>query len=298
MAKIVLHMAKGELLPQYYLSAISKCHIVGFAGLPKLPTAAPCRSDSPYERSLAPSLEKAWKVDSELTPTSECIDLLNLYSPEDECSSAFDGNSIPGHKLHSFHCNLSERLGHFLARPVANRIVRLAFYTSDTMTSSGHLDRPILFTHDLPTSSQGAFQADLLIPHDRLYDRLRGRLSSSVRGNDDFDIHIHAELLPHHHQSPDPRSNGISFGEPTRSLVSVPISRVAIRVISDIDDTVKLADIPGGARQLFRNVFCKDLKDVVIKGMPEWYGGMWRRGARFHYVVSDHSLSDRFEVSL
>ena len=58
-----------------------------------------------------------------------------------------------------------------------------------------------------------------------------------------------------------------------------------MRVISDIDDTVKLSNIVSGARAVFHNVFVKEMRDIIIPGMGEWYNEMWRRGVRFHYVV-------------
>ena len=49
---------------------------------------------------------------------------------------------------------------------------------------------------------------------------------------------------------------------------------------------VKMSNILSRARTVFHNVFVKEMKDIVIPGMGEWYNEMWRRGVRFHYVVS------------
>ncbi|KAF8230808.1 hypothetical protein L208DRAFT_101824 [Tricholoma matsutake] len=68
------------------------------------------------------------------------------------------------------------------------------------------------------------------------------------------------------------------------SMMQITLSHTPIRVISDIDDTVKLSDILLGARMVFRNFFIKDLQENVIPAMSEWYAGMWNRGVRFHYV--------------
>lgn len=70
----------------------------------------------------------------------------------------------------------------------------------------------------------------------------------------------------------------------TRS--TIPITHSPIRIISDIDDTVKHSGVIEGARTVFQNVFVKELKDGVIPGMGDWYTSMWNKGARFHYVVS------------
>lgn len=56
-----------------------------------------------------------------------------------------------------------------------------------------------------------------------------------------------------------------------------------VSLISDIDDTVKKSNISLGAREIFRNTFIRDLKDLTIDGVREWYGGLYHMGVRFHY---------------
>lgn len=57
-----------------------------------------------------------------------------------------------------------------------------------------------------------------------------------------------------------------------------------ISVISDIDDTIKHSAISSGAREIFRNVFIRDLSDLTIDGVKEWYNKMAEQGVKFHYV--------------
>ena len=57
-----------------------------------------------------------------------------------------------------------------------------------------------------------------------------------------------------------------------------------ISVISDIDDTIKHSAISSGAREIFRNVFIRDLNDLTIEGVKEWYNKMFEQGIKFHYV--------------
>ncbi|KAI4639204.1 hypothetical protein J4E93_009382 [Alternaria ventricosa] len=57
-----------------------------------------------------------------------------------------------------------------------------------------------------------------------------------------------------------------------------------ISVISDIDDTIKHSAIGSGAREIFRNVFIRDLVDLTIDGVREWYNRMAELGVTFHYV--------------
>ncbi|KIW06179.1 hypothetical protein, variant [Verruconis gallopava] len=57
-----------------------------------------------------------------------------------------------------------------------------------------------------------------------------------------------------------------------------------ISLISDIDDTVKHSAINSGAREIFRNAFIRDLADLKIEGVQEWYSRLEKMGVKFHYV--------------
>lgn len=62
------------------------------------------------------------------------------------------------------------------------------------------------------------------------------------------------------------------------------IEPTGISMISDIDDTIKHSAIGGGAKEIFRNTFIRDLDDLTIEGVKEWYTKMDDLGVRFHYV--------------
>ncbi|TQS38514.1 hypothetical protein Golomagni_00979 [Golovinomyces magnicellulatus] len=57
-----------------------------------------------------------------------------------------------------------------------------------------------------------------------------------------------------------------------------------VSLISDIDDTIKHTSIESGAREAFRNTFIRDLKDLTIDGVEEWYNMMYNIGVNIHYV--------------
>jgi phosphatidate phosphatase APP1 len=59
---------------------------------------------------------------------------------------------------------------------------------------------------------------------------------------------------------------------------------LGLSVISDIDDTIKHTSMTSGAREAFRNAFIRDLGDLTIQGVKEWYGHMAELGVKFHYV--------------
>lgn len=57
-----------------------------------------------------------------------------------------------------------------------------------------------------------------------------------------------------------------------------------VSLISDIDDTIKHTSINSGAREVFRNSFIRDLKELRIDGVNEWYNLIYDMGVDFHYV--------------
>ncbi|KAL9584478.1 MAG: hypothetical protein Q9203_004648 [Teloschistes exilis] len=57
-----------------------------------------------------------------------------------------------------------------------------------------------------------------------------------------------------------------------------------VSLISDVDDTIKHSAIGAGAREVFRNVFIRDLGDLGIDGVKEWYKKMTNMGVKLHYV--------------
>ncbi|KAL8969516.1 MAG: hypothetical protein Q9197_004301, partial [Variospora fuerteventurae] len=57
-----------------------------------------------------------------------------------------------------------------------------------------------------------------------------------------------------------------------------------VSLISDVDDTIKHSAIGAGAREVFRNVFIRDLSDLRIDGVREWYAKMASMGVQMHYV--------------
>ncbi|TVY82504.1 Phosphatidate phosphatase APP1 [Lachnellula suecica] len=57
-----------------------------------------------------------------------------------------------------------------------------------------------------------------------------------------------------------------------------------VSLISDVDDTIKHSSIGSGAREIFRNAFIRDLADLTIDGVKEWYNTMYDMGVGVHYV--------------
>lgn len=57
-----------------------------------------------------------------------------------------------------------------------------------------------------------------------------------------------------------------------------------VSLISDIDDTIKHSAISAGAREIFRNAFIRELGDLTIDGVREWYTTLHDMGVKIHYV--------------
>lgn len=57
-----------------------------------------------------------------------------------------------------------------------------------------------------------------------------------------------------------------------------------VSLISDIDDTIKHSAITSGAREIFRNAFIRDLGDLTIEGVRQWYNKLADMGVKIHYV--------------
>ena len=57
-----------------------------------------------------------------------------------------------------------------------------------------------------------------------------------------------------------------------------------ISLVSDIDDTVRHSAITRGAREIFRNAFIRDLGDLTVDGVKEWYNKLADMGVQLHYV--------------
>ena len=57
-----------------------------------------------------------------------------------------------------------------------------------------------------------------------------------------------------------------------------------VSLISDIDDTIKHSAISSGAKEIFRNTFIRDLADLTVDGVKEWYSRLYNMGVKLHYV--------------
>lgn len=91
-----------------------------------------------------------------------------------------------------------------------------------------------------------------------------------------FNTRVALEFIPTHVRVM--ANEYISATKPIEIIESKGVS-----LISDIDDTVKRSNIAMGAREIFRNTFVRDLADLTIDGVREWYRIMHEMGVKMHY---------------
>ncbi|KAF8586371.1 hypothetical protein K439DRAFT_1387305 [Ramaria rubella] len=84
-------------------------------------------------------------------------------------------------------------------------------------------------------------------------------------------------------QNPIPPDSGAPSIK-NRVTLSLSVPHVPVRLISDIDDTIKHAGVLLGAKNVFRNVFVRQLDELIVHSMVDWYRDLWQKGVRFHYV--------------
>lgn len=91
-----------------------------------------------------------------------------------------------------------------------------------------------------------------------------------------FNVRAALEFVPTHFRVL--AHENLSIGAEVRMIEPKGVS-----LISDIDDTIKRSNISSGAREIFRNTFIRELTDLQIEGVQEWYGELSALGVRFHY---------------
>ena len=221
-------------------------------------------------------------------------------------------SSTNGLHIHRWHANLESRLHPFWAGVISNRVVRVSvrplFDLTEAevnSTSSSELDifEQPLAEYEATTDADGAFKIRFVIPWESLCSHPKGTPMASFDPNCEHDFSVTAELMPlplPPPSIPNTPTEPRPFLPPPHLIPPAPIAKAServpltyspVRVISDIDDTVKLSGVHCGARAVFHNVFVKDLEENLIPGMGKWYSEMWRRGVRFHYVVSPKTFS-------
>lgn len=244
------------------------------------------------------------------SPSSSTESLPESLGASSRSTAPPSANGVtPNEVLRRLHANLERRLQPFWSSVLPNRTIRLHLFASPHQVGAGSTpgrdpqeDELSLSSHggplayqDITTSADGSFQVKFTVGWEDLCHHPAALHIAFGEALAEHDLLVVAQLLPvnppsSHSYRPESISPSPSSA-PLSALTRIPITHSPIRVISDVDDTIKLSGILQGARTVFHNVFVKDLTDNVIPGMGEWYASMWTKGARFHYVVSVVSLT-------
>ena len=224
------------------------------------------------------------------TPTPSRPSSPSLLEPPSTQPQRTPPNGANGLDIMRWHNNLEKRLRPFWSGVLSNRTLRFSvrhdFDLAEAGPQSSSQSEKPLATELTTTDANGSFKIRILIPWNN--HRPRDESMPSVNTDYEYAWSVTAELMPQTSTELDPAGASIppSLTPTAITTERVTLAHSPIRVISDIDDTVKLSGVTRGARAVFHNVFVKDLQESVIPGMGEWYSEMWRRGVRFHYVVS------------
>ena len=250
--------------------------------------------------------------DSPPSDTSSIIDTPLRRTPSSSSQSSSSSDVQPIERtpsatssIQELHANLERRLMPFWSSSLSSRTVRLSLYASEGAISIAQAlgnevlstDEPRLrpiATRKVTTAQDGSFQIKFGVPWDVLCKHPDGAQVALGDVTSECDFFILAELLPPPLPQPAPAGLQPVMANDTpvsRVQIKIPLSYTPLRVISDIDDTVKMANVLAGARAIFYTVFVQNLTEIVIPGMGDWYTKMWQRGARFHYVVRPCVLS-------
>lgn len=92
-----------------------------------------------------------------------------------------------------------------------------------------------------------------------------------------FSIRAHMPFVPTHIRVL--ASEDLSAAKPIEIIEPMGIS-----LISDIDDTIKHSAIASGAKEMFRNTFVRELAELKVEGVSDWYTQVAKKGVELHYV--------------
>jgi hypothetical protein len=239
------------------------------------------------------------------TPAPTALAALDVIPPMSTAGVSKSKPEIFTGDIRRLHANLESRLQPFWSTALAARKIKIQLFTTLPPEERTEDHVPIM-VQEVLTGADGFFSAKLTVSWEEI---CRHPGAAHIVFGDhakECDMHFEVELLPSSLPGqpivtgePGPIDSSIRevynvlerdftlFRRPSvTSTLSTPLTDTPIRVISDIDDTIKLSNILRGARTVFRNVFVKELNETMIPGMGQWYHNMWKRGVCFHYVVS------------
>lgn len=176
--------------------------------------------------------------------------------------------------------NLESRLKLFWASSLSSRRIQVSVFLQPPVPGPHQEFQPLLI-REMLTGPDGHFSGTFRVNWCDIRTHPVGTHIASNKTHAEHELLVQAQIIntevtPELHETP-------------TTSIHVPITHSIVRLISDIDDTVKVSRVVDGPRAIFNQVFVKDLEDTIVPGMGEWYESMWKRGVCFHYVVRPHS---------
>ncbi|KAI0685900.1 hypothetical protein BC835DRAFT_1309756 [Cytidiella melzeri] len=216
-------------------------------------------------------------------------------------------NSNDSDTILRLHKNLETRFLPFVSSSLSGRPIRIAIYATDPEQLDfkspplGYVPdedyaakRSPLLAVETVTGADGSFQTKVRIPWHKMCTHPAALHIAFGYPVAEHTFYVAADLMAVPSRPPSPGAQlpyavrtlrtPRNLPPVTTTYLKIPITYTTIRLISDIDDTVKMSGILSGAKVAFYNVFAKDLSESIIPGMGDWYSDMWKRGVRFHYV--------------
>ena len=214
--------------------------------------------------------------------------------PSPTTSSTLGGslywNSRSFDELHQLHANLNQRLKSYWVYRSAGVDVRIevAPVIRGAVAQNEAGERILLAATRLTTDSTGQFSHRLVVPWHMLSSFCAFHTSSLQAQPHDIEaIEVRASLAP----SQDVSNATTEFTEPlgatqwARYQLEEDGNR-KVRIISDIDDTVKHTGVLHGVKRVLRNVFVLPYHECEVPGVSRWYHAMTKAGAGLHYVTN------------
>ena len=184
-----------------------------------------------------------------------------------------------------FHQNLSARLKAYWVYRSPHRDVHIDIspIVKGKVACDQQGRRLTLASTRLTADSTGQFEHRLVIPWHMLSAFCRHYADALKAGPGGIDaVEVKAKLLT----SVSEGSTETGSETPWRRCPVHEDHVRRVRIISDIDDTVKHTGVVQGAKQILRNVFVLPYHEAEVKGVASWYHAMTDLGAGLHYVTN------------
>ncbi|KAG8847140.1 hypothetical protein FRB96_001658 [Tulasnella sp. 330] len=277
----------------------------GFAALPKLPPSEldgngvtldtmSLKGDE-SEEDFAQDMQDApdfhgFSV-NDLPSHHKASDSSSIHTVDTFRSSSGSLKDLPTEELARYHANLDKRLQPFWSSNLANRSVRLTVFiqSSDPKETYDQEEAGPLSRIVIRTDPQGYFTYRFRIDYETLctYPGAKGLVFAGEDPSIEHSLVMRADLLPPEGVQQTYKEALAPVSSDSSSVsteIRVTLTAARVRLISDIDDTVKRLDFLKGAKAIFRNTFVHPLEDLIVPGMAEWYTRMSKMGVNFHYV--------------